>query len=192
MHIFFATREALPQDLYVQLARYRHSVFVERLGWKLSVSNRLEQDQFDRTDTCYVVARNEDNQIYGCARLLPTTRPYLLAEVFPELLHGISPPASPDIWELSRFAALNVAERTTSHAGRFSESLAATLFNECVRYAAVLGASHLITASPIGTDRLIRQLGFPVRRAGPPVKIAGRATIGCWIDLIRPSEHNTD
>ncbi len=33
------------------VARYRHKVFVERLGWQLRCENALEYDQFDRHDT---------------------------------------------------------------------------------------------------------------------------------------------
>jgi acyl homoserine lactone synthase len=33
----------------------------------------------------------------GCARLLPTTQPSLLNEVFPQLLHGAAPPCDPRV-----------------------------------------------------------------------------------------------
>ncbi|MBL8509853.1 MAG: GNAT family N-acetyltransferase, partial [Chitinimonas sp.] len=92
------------------LARYRHRVFVEKLGWQLKCQDGLEFDQFDRPDTLYVVAQDQDDQVVGGARLLPTTRPYLLGEIFPQLLNGQPVPNSSDIWELSRFAAVDFSE----------------------------------------------------------------------------------
>ncbi len=40
-------------------------------------------------------------------RLLPTTGPYMLADVFPQLLRGEDPPKAEHIWEISRFAVLS-------------------------------------------------------------------------------------
>lgn len=99
----------LRQPLMIRMARYRHRVFVERLGWKLHCRDALELDQFDRDDTIYVIAQNEDGEVIGTARLLPTTRPYLLAEVFPHLLNGAPAPDAPDVWELSRFASMDLS-----------------------------------------------------------------------------------
>lgn len=66
--------EGLPQGVYSKLARYRHNVFVEQLGWGLQTQDGTELDQFDRPDTVYVVAQDDEGHIFGCARLLPTTR----------------------------------------------------------------------------------------------------------------------
>lgn len=111
MQFVSGAAEAFPDSLYSQVARYRHRIFVERLGWQLRTENGLELDEFDRPDTVYVVARGEDGGIHGCARLLPTTSPYLLGDVFPQLLNGLPLPSSPEIWELSRFAAVRGAKQ---------------------------------------------------------------------------------
>src|ERR1700752_59202 len=97
------------------VARYRHRVFVEMLGWPLQTREHgLEFDQFDREDTVYVVARNTIDSVVGTARLLPTSRPYLLGEVFPQLLHGQQLPSAPEVWELSRFAAVDFNSTTNT------------------------------------------------------------------------------
>src|SRR5438105_6341931 len=108
MDITVGARESLPRHVVDDLACYRHRVFIERLGWQLQAKGGLEVDQFDRPDTVYVIARGAHDKVIGCARLLPTLRPYLLAEVFPQLLHGLPAPCAPDVWELSRFAAVDL------------------------------------------------------------------------------------
>ncbi|RYF67238.1 MAG: GNAT family N-acetyltransferase, partial [Comamonadaceae bacterium] len=66
----------LTARLLDDVARYRHRVFVETLGWDLMSEHGLERDQFDREDTLYLAARDAAQNVVGTARLLPTTGPY--------------------------------------------------------------------------------------------------------------------
>ncbi|AOJ07008.1 N-acylhomoserine lactone synthase BspI1 [Burkholderia mayonis] len=171
----------LPSDLAADLGLYRHRVFVEQLGWKLpSASEGFERDQYDRDDTVYVVARDDDAEICGCARLLPTTRPYLLKELFPTLVANDMPlPQSATVWELSRFAA-NAEDPTGSGnpAWAVRPMLAAVV--EC---AVRLGAKQLIGVTFLSMERLFRRIGVHAHRAGPAQQIDGRMVVACWIDL---------
>src|SRR4051812_6449510 len=104
MQTFYGAAKQLPQTEIYGLHAYRYNVFVERLHWNLpGARNGLEVDEFDREDTIYILGRDKKGVLCGCARLLPTTKPYLLSEIFPELMHGISLPRSDDVWEISRF-----------------------------------------------------------------------------------------
>lgn len=114
MRVLFGDRETLKPVAVSNLGRYRYKVFVERLKWHLPCEAGHEFDQFDRSDTKHLIALGQGEDIVGCARLLPTTRPYLLESVFPALLNGQPPPSSPEVWELSRFAAVDFSEDTPS------------------------------------------------------------------------------
>ena len=92
MYVVAGKQEDLGAGLYTKVANYRHKVFVEQLGWQLQAIDNAEQDQFDRCDTIYVATRDKQGNISGCARLLPTTQPYLLGDVFPQLLNGMPHP----------------------------------------------------------------------------------------------------
>lgn len=183
MQIAYGNKTDLPQGLYDDLSGYRHEVFVELLGWDLDTPEGIEQDQFDRPDTVYVVARNQQGHINGCARLLPTTRPYLLGEVFPELLNGLAPPSSPDVWELSRFAAVDVSAASNTSRGQLSSPIAVALLKSAIQTAAQYGAKRLITVSPVGIERLLRHAGFKAHRAGPPMIVGGHPLFACWIEI---------
>lgn len=183
MDIDAGTFVDLPPGTVTQVARYRYKVFVQMLGWKLATQGGLELDQFDRADTIYIVARNDDGQVIGSARLLPTTRPYLLSEIFPQLLGGARLPCSAKVWELSRFAAVDFNERRTSALSQFSSSsVAVGLLQVAIRTAAERGAERLITVSPIGIERLLRKAGFQAHRAGPPVVVDGHPLFACYIE----------
>lgn len=182
MHLQSGSAAGLPDGLYAKLGSYRYKVFIERLGWQVASFGEREADQFDRADTVYVVAQDSLDRVSGCARLLPTHRPYLLGEVFPQLLNGLEPPCSPDIWELSRFAAVDLHSPLATQ-GQMSSPVAIGLLKEAVATAMAHGAKQLVSVSPIGVERLLRAAGFRAWRAGPPMVIDGHPIFACWIDL---------
>jgi acyl homoserine lactone synthase len=183
MNITVGIPESLPPRLFDDLGCYRHRVFVERMGWQLQAEDGLEFDQFDRADTVYVVARGARGQVVGCARLLPTLRPYLLADVFPQLLHGAPAPRCSTVWELSRFAAvdLDLASAEIGSNAAFSSPAAVRLLRAALNSASERGGRELITVSPLGVERLLRKAGFQADRFAPPCSVQGRSLFACRI-----------
>jgi len=187
METLAGTPDALAPGVYACLSQYRHRVFVEKLGWQLACEEATESDQFDRPDTLYVIARRENGALAGVARLLPTNRPYLLAEVFPQLMQGMPLPNAADIWELSRFAAVDLDSASpcgdSDSLLQFSSPAAVDLLREILYLAEKHGVQRLITVSPLGIERLLRRAGFIARRAAPPVVVDGRSLFACWIEV---------
>lgn len=176
--IFGKSKEFAP-ELENAIAEYRHKIFIERLGWTLPVENGMERDQFDHPETLYVVARAASGAICGCARLLPTTEPYLLSEVFPHLLGGAPVPNTREVWELSRFAMAS----TEPDSGIDAASNTRKLLAAAVGTAAAQGAKRLITVSPLGIDRLLHRMGVHAHRAAPPMLVDGKPVFACWIEI---------
>lgn len=177
----------LPAPLDTALAHYRHRIFVEQLGWKLpGADDHFERDQYDREDTVYVVAQDDETgSICGCARLLPTTRPYLLQELFPFLLADDMPaPVAGDVWELSRFAANPAASPAASDLNHEDSAWAVRpMLASVVECAAKLGARQLIGVTFLSMERLFRRIGVHAHRAGAPQRIDDRMVVACWIDI---------
>lgn len=173
---------ALPEDLDAALAHYRHRIFIEQLGWRLPCADgRFERDQYDRDDTVYVVAHDESGSICGCARLLPTTEPYLLQELFPTLLaDGIEPPKAAAVWELSRFAAGTSDGMAGEDTGAWAVRPMLAAVVEC---AAKRGVRQLIGVTFLSMERLFRRIGVHAHRAGAAQRVDGRMVVACWIDL---------
>lgn len=182
MQFISGAAETLPHNFFERIAGYRHQVFVERLGWPLYTENGMESDQFDRPNTIYVVSHDDQGEIIGCARLLPTTGPYLLGEVFPQLLNGLPPPCSPDIWELSRFATGYRSGSSTS-TKMTAGQLTRRLLKESIACAAEHGAKKLITVTSLAAERLLVRYGFYSHRAGPPMMVDDQLIVACWVDL---------
>jgi acyl homoserine lactone synthase len=183
LHVIAGKSADLPQGYVERLGRYRHQVFIERLGWALESRDGCELDRFDRGDTVYVTVEDAHSQIAGCARLLPTTQPYLLGEIFPQLLRGVPPPRDASIWELSRFASMDFAQPVTTPLAQFSSSSTALLLRGAMDCAARQGAHRLITVSPLGIERLVRRLGVRASQAAAPLAIDGQMMFACWIEV---------
>ena len=176
---------SMPCAVADELGCYRRRVFVERLGWALNVTNGSETDQFDRAGTVYVIAR-EAGRIIGCARLLPTTGPYLLADVFPELLHGQPAPCSPQVWELSRFAAVDLDAPAAARGEQFSSPAAVGLLRASICAIGRRGGTELVTVSPLGVERLLRKAGFAASRFAPPRLVGCLPLFACRIVVKQP------
>ena len=197
MHFITGTAADLQPRLIAAMGRYRHQVFIDRLGWQLACADGCETDQFDRAHTVYVLALDAHAQVVGVARLLPTTQPYLLGQVFPELLGAVPMPCSPVVWELSRFSALDlrvsgavaadagagagVAAGARAAARQFSSPLAVQLLRQALACAAARGARSVVTVSPLAVERLLRRAGFQAQRLAPPVVRDGMALFACSI-----------
>lgn len=182
MRIISGESTHLQPAMMSRLARYRHEVFVQRLGWTLPCPDGIELDQFDREDTVYVVALDKrSGAIRGTARLLPTTGPYLLRDIFPALLHGSPAPASPNIWEISRFAVVDLKAPALPANAQFSSRSATVLLRATIMCAAELGASELVSVSPVGIERLLQRAGLRFKAASA-VAIDGQQLFACRID----------
>src|ERR1700731_836854 len=85
--------------------RNRAITFSERLGWDVTVKDGHERDEFDDANPLYLVSVDPDAEEYwGSLRLLPTTGPNMLRDIFPQLLDG-DYLESATIWECSRICA---------------------------------------------------------------------------------------
>lgn len=162
------TRQQLPPQLFEQMGYYRREVFINRLGWELNTTNGMELDEFDGPDAVYVCSHDDDGNVNGVARLLPTTAPYLMEKVFPELWGGKQLPRDPRIWELSRFAAASHNPNGSS-THQASAKHASELLCNVMRAGSMLGADALVTVSPVGMERLLRLNGFRAVRSGTSI-----------------------
>ncbi|AEI04464.1 autoinducer synthase protein SolI (plasmid) [Afipia carboxidovorans OM5] len=149
----------------------RHEIFVDRMGWTaLRCSNGRERDQFDCDAAIHVVGLDCD-KVCAYSRLLPTTGPHLLHDVYPELLDGAIAPRRPDVWEWTRLFTYPLSETSTlSLGGR-------RLFVAIAEFCEQRGISSLIAqAAPQWITKLL-QLGWEARPLALPVIYGGESVV---------------
>lgn len=88
IHVITSANRHLYEPELLTHFRLRHEVYVVERNWKeLDHADGLERDQFDNQDATYIMAI-DNGEIVGGSRLIPTTNPHLLSEVFPYLALG--------------------------------------------------------------------------------------------------------
>ena len=176
------TRQQLPPQLFEQMGHYRREVFINKLGWELKTTHGMELDEFDGPDAVYVCSQDDEGNVNGVARLLPTTGPYLMEKLFPQVWAGNVLPRDPQIWELSRFAVVDV-NADSSFAHKYIARHAPKLFQLAIESIKRHAAQQLITVSPIGIERLLRVHGFSAIRAGIPRNFEGAPIVALRIAI---------
>lgn len=91
-------------DALPSMYRFRHRVFVERQCYTVPNYRGMEWDQFDTPAAVYLLYRDDKHQVRGMFRLIPTTFPYMIKELWPHLVESGELPSHPCTWETSRFS----------------------------------------------------------------------------------------
>ncbi|WP_153102366.1 acyl-homoserine-lactone synthase [Paraburkholderia hayleyella] len=149
-----------------EMYRLRARVFHERLGWEVPTIAGLEVDGYDALGPYYMLIQNQEKEVKGCLRLMPTEGPNMLKDTFPQVLQGAEAPRGRHIWELSRFAI----EAGKEQGFGFAE-LTLNAIHQLVTFADQMGITRYVTVTTIAIERMLRRTGVEVTRLGPPVQI---------------------
>lgn len=148
-----------------QMHRHRKVVFIERLRWHTPTVGELEIDSYDHADTMYLIARCErSSDVLASARLLPTTKPHLMSEVF---AHACSegPPCGPRVWEASRFCT---SPSITSRPARLALlwELLCGIMETCLLY----GVEQITFTANAALLPLVLRCGWDAKVLGPTLR----------------------
>ncbi|CAO4149901.1 acyl-homoserine-lactone synthase [Methylorubrum extorquens] len=156
-----------------QAFRLRHRVFVEELGWSnLARPDRREIDEFDDEHAIHLLALDKTESVIGYSRLLPTTRPYLLPMVLPQLCEGAAPSGA-HIVEWGRICVAECA-RTS---GRRLNPTALALMTAIVEWGLPRGITSFISEMPTSWILRLLQLHLRAMPLGLPHEIEGEEIV---------------
>jgi len=83
--------------------RLRYRTFVERRYWSgVRWFHGMEYDQYDTPAAHYLVYLSPEGFAWGCLRIAPTDRPYMLKDHWPYLCTATALPESMSVWEMTR------------------------------------------------------------------------------------------
>lgn len=170
-----------------QMYRLRYKVFFERLRWDVTTKGDMEIDQFDDPDSVYMLVTDENDTVRGGWRVRPTTRPYMLSDVFPGLLSGHEVPRHRRVWEISRFA-VDTSESGLTTAFAMGEAARALLV-DVVKFAIDNHVTQYVLVTTVAVERLINSTGVVLHRFGPPTRIGRVMSVACWVDADAHSRH---
>lgn len=178
MHqVFHSTPHGIPDAVLRAMFVARKRVFVDLLKWDVPVlEGRFEIDQFDDADATYLVLADSDGAHLASARLLSTSRPHILGDLFPGLCED-TPPRADDIFEITRFCldrSLNARDR---------KSMRDTLVTAIVLHALDNNIRTYTAIAAMGWFQQILAFGWQCAPLGMPQGHEGTLIAALAIDI---------
>ena len=128
-------------EAWISHHRLRYKMFVKRQKWSVPNYRQIEYDEFDTPAATYILAVDDQNRALGTTRLIPTTRPYMVKSLWPDLA-DVELPESDSIWEASRFGCDRDVDNITRR------DVVAHLVLGCQEFGAANGISRYLGVMP--------------------------------------------
>jgi N-acyl-L-homoserine lactone synthetase len=165
----------------IEMHRLRYRVFKERLDWEVTTTADQELDEFDTLRPVYLLHETDEGDVDGCVRLLPTTGPYMLREVFPALLRDQPAPVTHRIWEASRFAYEVDPKRGPCRRGLAGPTI--ELFAAMIEFGLDWSLDEFVAVVDVRMERILRMADWPLRRIGPTHWIGRTETTAGYLEI---------
>lgn len=159
-----------------EMWQQRYRVFIETLGWDIPSRDGLEIDQFDTDDTAYLLIRDREGALVGSSRLIPTTSPHLLSEVFADLC-DVEMPRGANIWEASRGYML-----PTLSSYKEKRKVADEMVCGMVEFALLFGVDQLVFEMNIETYPDLLATDWDATPLGTPKDWGGETLIAATVN----------
>lgn len=180
LQIFYKNQKEQNKKIFHNMYKLRKKVFHNRLQWNVSIEENLEIDEFDDLNPLYVVYSDINKNVFGSFRLLQTTGPTMLRNVFPDCLPRGLDIRSPIVWESTRFCVdTELAQRRGSNG--LSEVTGALLAS-LIEIGTLAGLSHIVTVIDVRMERILRRAGCPIERLADPVDYGGVQTLAILME----------
>ena len=158
--------------------RDRKTIFVDTLKWDVPVvDGQYEIDQYDNERAIYLLNLDEQRQRHlGSVRLLPSTGPHILGDIFPMLCdHEV--PRGEDIWEATRLCTAPHLRRREAWLSRSYLAVAMAEFALLygIRKYTCVAASWWISS--------LMDVGWECEMLGQPKDLNGQSIGALLIDI---------
>ncbi len=160
-----------------EMFRLRARIFRGRLNWDVKVTDGKERDRYDDEQPVYIIYSDEaGREVKGSLRLLPTTGPTLLADIFSDTLPDAVNLSAPTIWECTRFCLND----ELMDSGRQDEMLfASSALLEAIGGVALrAGVEAIIGNFDEAMLRLYRRIGCEVELLGSTLRYGEPVYLG--------------
>lgn len=175
------TRPVASASLLDNMYSLRCRVFRDRLKWDIHCTNNRDIDFYDRLNPVYAVATPDRRTATGCWRILPTTGPNMLRDIFPQLVENGPVPEGDGIWEISRFAVDTLTPTYESLASLHATT--SELLIKLVEYGLANNIRNFVAASDVRFERILKRSGLTVKRLGKVHRIGKTPAVSGFIDV---------
>ena len=164
-------------EAWISHHQLRYRMFVERQKWSVPNYRHIEYDEFDTPAATYILVVDDQNHALGTTRLIPTTRPYMVKSLWPDLTE-LELPQSDSIWEASRFGCDREIDSITRR------DVVAHLILGCQEFGVANGISSYLGVMPTWVFKyVISANGCPVTYIGPTLRQYGHEIVAAYTDV---------
>ena len=179
MHVIDNHLDPRNRGLLEAMFADRKRLFVDLFGWDVPVvDGHFEIDQFDTDQTVYIISADTAGTHEASLRLMPTTRPHMLQDLFGHLCPG-GVPTGPTTWESTR---LCLPQR---HGAARRRELRNALISAMVDFAIARGIERLTGVLPDAFRKEVLAMGWAAEPLGPSVRVES-GLVGAFLAHVRP------
>ncbi|MCL4678902.1 MAG: GNAT family N-acetyltransferase [Alphaproteobacteria bacterium] len=161
----------------IEMHRLRKVIFRDRMQWNVDISKEgLEIDNYDLPETVYILARDQQNRVVGVWRILPSTLPSMVREIWPEFIEDFPLPVHEDVWEASRFGVYSYAQDNRTYVEQ-TRLTTAHLISALAELCVLCGIQEIFTLYNPQVGRAVRPLGFIPEAISAEHPVDGKPTI---------------
>ncbi len=170
-----------------QMYRIRHHLYVERRGWSaLRREDGREIDQFDTADAVYLLGLDETGAVTGGTRLIPTTAPHLMRDVFAHAVTLGEIPCSDSVFEWTRYFLTREPEDRTARRRQAGELLCAMF-----EFGLAHGLSHFSLVCDTFFLPMFHEAQWAIKLLGVPTPYAEGTCIALTFECSREALMST-
>jgi N-acyl-L-homoserine lactone synthetase len=164
-------------EAWISHHQLRYRIFVERQKWAVPTYEHIEYDEFSTPAATYILTVDDQYRARGTARLILTTRTYMVKSRWPTLI-DTEVPHCDSIWEASRFGC----DRDLDAASR--RCVVAQLILGCRGFGIASGITHYLGVMPIRIFKhVIAANSCPVTPVGPTLRLRGDEIAAAYMDV---------
>ena len=174
------------QQQMEQHFRLRHEIYVVERQWQsIARPIDIEMDAFDTEHAIYLLALDSSGDVIGGSRLIPSTRPHLLGDVFPHLAKG-NPPRAPAVYEWTRFF-IAFPHRATGKSARLAGEVLCGLMEASLQ----LGVRQISVVCEAFWPARLRTLGWTVEVLGEQLALDDSEIVAALIEVTEAALEGT-
>jgi len=154
---------------------------LNRLQWDVHARGDLERDCYDLLGPIYGLCLDPHRKVVGCWRLLPTTGPYMLRDLFPTLIGAHEMPASHRVWEISRFAVSDAGKEIGS--SNSLQTVTGLLLCGLLECALNFSIQRIVAVTDLRFEKILKRAGMQTSRFCQPRPIGSVMSTAGWVDV---------
>lgn len=161
----------------IEMHKVRKLIFKDRMGWDVDLTQEgLEVDNYDLPETVYIIARDNLNRVAGVWRILPSSCPSMIRDIWPDFLNSFDMPINDSAWEASRFGVQAYHDNPKDNirsVSKITSELIVALLKVCV----ITGIESIYTMYNLQIARSVRKVGFFAEETSKEILIEDKPSV---------------